>query len=350
MRSRFMPMIAIAVASYFSVQCRSNEFETKDHRNGASKRDNSGTTDPVGTQDGKSQQPPATPPATPPASAGTPVRIAFTGDQKTGANPEAVLNMIKAEKAEMLVVAGDFDYSDDPEKWDAMLTKVLGDTFPVVAAPGNHDTGEWEKGYKVKLTARQAKTPQVKCSGEVGTKQSCEFKGVTLILSGVGVIGSGHEEYLDTALQTAKTPWKFCVWHKNQTSMQLGDKSDEVGWPAYQTCLKHGAIVATGHEHSYGRTYLMSDFEKKVLVNKDSNLVVEPGKSFAFVSGLGGNSIRDQKQEGEWWASKYTKQQNGNYGALICDFNIDGNARKGKCFFKDIAGKLVDQFTMESKL
>jgi hypothetical protein len=90
--------------------------------------------------------------------------------------------------------------------------------------------------------------------------------------------------------------------------MQVGGKPDEVSWDIYDICRKYGAIIATGHEHSYARSLLMSDFRTQTIANTDKNAPLElsPGKTFAFVSGIAGFDIRpfrDNLQNNPWWAS-----------------------------------------------
>ena len=295
---------------------------------------------------------PSSPPTALPAVVDAPkpnYRIAFVGDQGATVDSQAVLKLIKASNVQLMVVLGDFDYTDDPNTWDKMLTDTLGDSFPVIAAVGNHDTGAWP-GYKAKLTTRLAKLKDITCDGDYGVNMKCKVPGITLAISGVGTMGTGHEAYLDKTLAEAKTPWKVCNWHKNQKLLQVGGKTDEVGYLAYETCLKYGAFVATGHEHSYERTHLLSSMEKQTIASKESKLVLEPGKSFAFVSGLGGREVRNQELAGDWWAKIYTSNQAATFGVLLCDFNIENNPRKAHCQFKNIAGQIVDDFYMESQL
>ena len=70
------------------------------------------------------------------------------------------------------------------------------------------------------------------------------------ILSGIGTEpdepdNAGHVAYIRDQLAQSDAPWKICSWHKNQTLMQVGNKDNEVGWAAYETCREQGAIVAT---------------------------------------------------------------------------------------------------------
>jgi hypothetical protein len=126
--------------------------------------------------------------------------------------------------------------------------------------------------------------------------------------------------------------------------MQLGDKADETGWDVYEECRIQGAIIATAHEHSYERTYLLSFFPTPTIVNTSSTLHIAPGKTFAFVSGLGGQSVRPQVLKESWWAAAFTSTQGAQPGALFCTFNVEGDSRKAHCYFKDISGRIPDTF------
>ena len=79
--------------------------------------------------------------------------------------------------------------------------------------------------------------------------------------------------------------------------MQVGGKSDEMGWEVYETCRRLGAIVETGHEHSYSRTKTLSNIQTQTVDSSCSSataLCVGLGRTFVNVVGLGGNSVRDQ--------------------------------------------------------
>ncbi len=140
--------------------------------------------------------------------------------------------------------------------------------------------------------------------------------------------------------------WRFCNWHKNQSKMQTGDKWDEVGWGPYEACREGGAIIHTGHEHSYERTHLLSSMEHQTVASTSNTLVVEDGKTFSFVSGLGGRSIRPDgtSSSDSWWASKWNASNDGDVGALICTFNVDGTLELAYCYFKDVRGRVADSF------
>jgi hypothetical protein len=135
--------------------------------------------------------------------------------------------------------------------------------------------------------------------------------------------------------------------------MQVGKKKDTVGWGPYEECRKGGAIIATAHSHTYSRTHLMDNFATQSIASTAATLRLEKGKTFVFVSGLGGKSIRDQHEElaqNPWWASIYTSNQGANYGALFCLFNENGVENRARCYFKDITGNVPDTFVLVSNV
>ena len=292
-------------------------------------------------------------PAAPAAGATPPdFTVAFIADQGSGASAKAVLELIKAEGADMVLHQGDFDYNNNPSAWDALITQVLGTNFPYFASVGNHDSSKWggASGYQKLLTDRLARIPGASCSGDYGVNSACSYQGLDFILSGVDEIGSGHDTFIRQSLSQSDALWRICSWHKNMNKMQAGGKGDETGWGVYEACREGGAIVATGHEHSYSRTFLMSSFQNQTIADQSSTLRIELGKSFAFVSGLGGKSIRDQQQNWPWMAAVYTSTQGADYGALFCTFHVNGRPDQANCYFKDLKGKVPDQFQLVSGL
>ena len=289
--------------------------------------------------------------------ASQPLTVAFIADQRSGRNARSVLELIKAERADLVLHQGDFDYRDDPDGWDSLITDVLGADFPYFAAVGNHDTKRWygSNGYQAKLRTRLNRVSGARCIGELGVKSACNYRGLFFILSGVGTIPNrpddpDHIAFIRDQLATTEAIWRICAWHKNQNTMQVGSKSSDVGWAPYEECRKGGAIVATGHEHSYSRTHLMDNFETQSVVSTSRTLQIEEGRSFAFVSGLGGAGIRDQDRDGPWWAEVYTSDQGANYGALFCKFFSNRELNKASCYFKDIDGAIPDSFEVVSNV
>jgi hypothetical protein len=90
-----------------------------------------------------------------------------------------------------------------------------------------------------------------------------------------------------------------------------------------------------------------------VLSRDDPDTVADEGRSFVFVSGLGGQSIRNQQRclpttppygcNGEW-ASIYTSDQGASSGALFATFNYNGDPTLAHFYFKDINSSVPDEF------
>ena len=276
-------------------------------------------------------------------------KVAFIGDQGTGENAQAVLSLIAAEGVDLLMTQGDFGYTDNSaSQWEQNLTNILGRDFPVLSVVGNHDDTEWSS-YRTFIAQRVNRPNELSCSGEPGVKALCRFANIEVVQIAPGINGIGRVEsnqdfaqYIRNSFSAPTDQWRICSWHKNQNRMQTGSKGDEVGWEVFQSCLDLGAMVAMGHEHAYSRTHLLSNFETQQIVHKNNDMTLEPGKSLAFVSGLGGWDIRQQVRGGDWFASIYSASQGATHGALFCDFG-DTSAY---CYFKAINGAVPDQFTL----
>jgi len=191
------------------------------------------------------------------------------------------------------------------------------------------------------------------CEGEVGVQHACYYQGLYMVLSGVGTWGLGHPDYIDAAFSAVPAAWKVCGWHKNQRLFQLNTKSDETGYAVYDTCRQHGAIVATGHEHSYSRTFAMASFSEQVIANYNETVTLRPGETFCFVSGLGGQSIREWDDElaaNPWWAAKGAVQNDVSDGALFCTFKVNGQPDRAHCTFRDTRNVTFDDFDIVTQV
>ena len=288
-------------------------------------------------------------------------RVAFIGDQGLGPNSVAVLNLIKDENAQMVLHQGDFDYNDDPDAWDKQISNVLGDDFPYFGTIGGHDLLKWNE-YQQKLHDRLKKNPDAQCIGDLGVKSSCTYKGLHFIQVGPGIKGSEHGSFIENQLNNNDHIWSVCSWAMNMNAMQTGDQSNKTGWEVYENCKNAGAIIATGHEHVYSRTKTLIDIENQVVDpewSERNKLRIKEDSTFVFVSGIGGKTIRAQERclplsypygcNGEW-ANIYTSDQHATFGALFCTFNADGQPNKAYCYFKDIDGRIIDEFTITSFL
>ncbi|HET9958080.1 MAG TPA: DNRLRE domain-containing protein [Polyangiaceae bacterium] len=303
--------------------------------------------------------------------------VAFIGDQGANTNADAVLNLIKNEGAAAVVHNGDFDYANNPTAWDDRITRILGADYPYFALIGNHDAAAWggTSGYAAKIAARHARVPEMNCAGELGVKATCNFRGLYLVESCVGVTewsttrcakdALEQVDFLRSSLAADQSLWSVCNWHKNQNDMQVGTKTDEVGWNAYRECMLGGALVATGHEHSFSRTLALTDVGNRSNAHGATGLFdtiqLAPGRNFVFTSGLGGVGIRpfDTTTHGDdtWWASYYTSDRwfrngvlqtgAGTFGAFFIRFHVGGDPKRADAYFKDVNGRIADQFTIQ---
>jgi len=289
-------------------------------------------------------------------------KVAFIGDQGLGPNSISVLQLIKNEGTNMVILSGDFDYEDDPNSWDQQINDVLGNDFPFFASIGNHDVNKWSE-YQNKLSERLSKLSNANCTGDLGVKSSCYYKGLFFILSGAGTMGSLHDVYIKDMLSQDNSIWRICSWHKNMDKMIVGINTGNPGWKVYEECKNGGSIIVTGHEHSYSRTKTLVDMENQIVDpdwSEPNNLRLSKGTSFVIVSGLGGHySIENQDRClpsvypygcNNEWASIYTSDQGAIHGALFCSFNFEGEINKAFCYFKDIDGNIHDEFTITSFL
>lgn len=302
--------------------------------------------------------------------------VAFIGDQGNNGNADAVLDLIKDEGADATIHNGDFDYASNPSAWENRINNILGANYPYFAVIGNHDAAAWggSSGYASYIQARHARVPAMNCTGELGVKATCNYRGLFIVQSCIGTSelrstcaanASDQVNFIHDSLASDDSIWSVCAWHKNQHDMQVGGKSNEVGWSAYQECMSAGAIVATGHEHSYSRTLTLTDVGNASTGHGKTgafNLVeLAPNRNFVFVSGLAGVGFRDYEaanhDDDTWWASYYASNKwvkNGtlmsgtaDYGALFIRFNVNGDPKRATAYFKDVDGRLADEFTIQ---
>lgn len=294
------------------------------------------------------------------------LKVAFIGDTSAGSNYKAVLNLIKSENAEFIVHNGDFDYQNNAAAFFTAMDSVLGAGYPYYfVSKGNHDTGDWS-GYAAEFTKRWAKTGAVLDDPNLNDEMwTLTYKGLQMVMVGQNGQNTAFANFINQKLTGDKHIWQICNWHKNQNAMQMGTKGNEMGWAVYENCRKLGAVIATGHEHSYSRTFTLTDMTNQIVdtqchpeppaTRNRKKVCIGPGRTIAFVSGLGGNSVRNQdrclptsypygcKNE---WASVYASDQSAKYGALFIVFNVDGDPKKANAYFKNVAGDVIDEFTL----
>ncbi|NND89667.1 MAG: hypothetical protein HKN42_02290 [Granulosicoccus sp.] len=281
------------------------------------------------------------------------VKVAFIGDQGVGEHAQSVLSLIASEGTDLLLIQGDLGYGENAAaQWEDNLTNALGADFPVLTVVGNHENYEWPE-YQRLTQERIDRASSLSCTGNTGVKASCQFANIDIVQVSPGIhevegvkAEDNYAQYIASSLADSTADWRICSWHKNQEKLQTGKKGDATGWDVYDSCLDAGAMVAVAHEHAYSRTYLLSDFRNQTVIHRRSEMTMESGSSFAFVSGLGGREVRPQVKSGDWWAAIYTATQGATHGALFCEFE----EKTADCYFKAIDGAVPDQFTLISRL
>lgn len=288
------------------------------------------------------------------------LKVAFVGDTSDGTNWGNVLNLVKNEGAAAVVVAGDMTYDSDPNGWWSKTESVVGTSFPVFLARGNHDDSSWS-GFLSKAANHLGGATRVNGSHDAAYKTL--FRGLNIVA--IKKYDTGSE--ISNLFGSDAHIWKVCQWHQNQNKMQVGGKGDEMGWDVYETCRQKGAIIITGHEHTYHRTKTMTNITSQIIDSTCSSggtVCVGPGRTFVSVTGTGGTGLRGQVRctptessppyaslntsdaSCPIWASIYTTNQGAQYGAQFIVFNVDGNPKKALSYFKNISGQIIDQFTI----
>lgn len=193
------------------------------------------------------------------------------------------------------------------------INNTLGPNFPYIGSDGNHDnwdTDGFATFFKDRLVKMGISSPST-----LPSSYSLVYKGLKIVFSKE----NGDPSFISNQLSSDTHTWKICSWHKNMTTMQVGGKGDEQGWPDYETCRQMGAIIATGHEHSYQRTKTLSNTQTQTVdpsCPNPNSVCVAPGKTF----------------------------QGATHGALFIIFNYLGNPNKAHAYFKNINGAIIDEF------
>jgi hypothetical protein len=297
-------------------------------------------------------------------------KIAFFGDQSMDKAARAVLKLVAAEGAHAVLHLGDFDYEYNPAAWNAQIDKVLGPKFPYFAVAGNHDVKAFygKKGYQ-SVMAKRMKSLGIPWKGDLGVRSTHSYQGIFFVLTAPSLFGNGDKvfaPYIRDQLAADESIWSISAWHVLMRKMQVGQKNDESGWGVYEESRRGGAIIATAHEHSYARTHPLSRCATQEVASTESSFRLtrddpatpeDEGVTFAFHNGLGGHSIRDQERcsptappygcNGEW-ASVFTLDQDADYGALFGVFHYNGNPCLAHFYFKDIQGRVIDEFDVRS--
>jgi predicted phosphodiesterase len=286
------------------------------------------------------------------------LKIAFVGDTADGNNWKSVLTLVQNEGAAAVMVAGDMTYDADPAGWWTATESKVGQTWPVFLARGNHDDSSWS-GFLGEAANHLGGATRT--NGPHNAAYKTVYRGLTLI----NIKKGDTATTINNLVGSDNHIWKVCGWHQNQNKMQVGGKGDEMGWGVYEACRQQGAIIITGHEHTYHRTKTMTSTTNQTIDSScatGNHLCVGPNRTFVTVVGTGGTGLRSQVRctptsstapfpslntsdpSCPIWASIYTTNQGAKFGALFITFNVDGNQKKAHAYFKNISGTTIDTY------
>lgn len=313
-------------------------------------------------------------------------KVAFIGDSGDGEGHRKVMQLIANEDVDLVIHSGDFSYSSGPtSSWTSNISQSIKSTVPYLGSDGNHD--DWAKYapfFENQLSAHNIKV----LKGSVSSgNYAVEYKGLYMIFTKEG----GDTNFAKDTLPTSNNIWKICSEHQNRKDFQAGGKSDQVSLSFFEECLKEGAIVVNGHEHSYARTLTMSDLSSSGRNNYygaqgvGNQMNIQSGntyKGFVLVNGASGVGLRNYSTSHDsdaWWSTIYAggrycknnctdlvaKKQNRNndidnvkydYVAAFIEFNPNGNTKVARGYTKSVegcqwgstspCGKLIDEYSI----
>ncbi|MFH2019923.1 MAG: hypothetical protein ABIJ34_00765 [archaeon] len=213
----------------------------------------------------------------------------------------------------------------------------------------------------------------MECSGQDGDMIECEYKGITFVVSGVGISAtSGHEDFIRSSMNDL-SGWGVCVWSKNSYLLRTSAKAnaETLALKYYDLCLAKGAIIATGYDQSYARTKTITGMSQNIMyAGSPSIITLGRNKTMVFNSGLGGmGSDRFDCNRGYgYWASIYTSNyylKNGidqqkscttdavaNFknGALFITFNYNEDQTKAHGEFITVDNQVMDTFEISREI
>ena len=274
------------------------------------------------------------------------VRVALIGDTEAGVNFGSVLKMIAAEKADVLMINGDFGYGDSPETWKKrIISSVDINTLPIIATLGNHDLGSKTNTYISILNSLRTDKNGLTtaCTGKAGVSEGhditavdevCTFKNVSIVGSGIGQVLT--KTYLENQLtaKLKKIPqdnWKLVGYHFTLASMNPGIKGDEATHKFFDIIRQNGGIGVQGHTHiAMASCPISSTFQKGAEVKchpdftKPEERFVMPGTGIYVDSSLGGKEARARLR-------CHTARQRRRLGQRLGTLSRSGRGLPARC-------------------
>ena len=319
--------------------------------------------------------PAPSPQPTIPPDSDMPLKVAFISDSESMVKFDEVLELIKAEGAELVLEQADYG---EMQQWEATINTILGPDFPYL---GPAYSFKWPDNPRVQFfldridkMGGEFSEPPPGGGDEYSAKgsYSVAWRGLKLVFS----TAVGHADWTREALMGDTHTWRICSWHEGRADFTPGGKGDSTSLEAYKACAEYGAIIANGNDHLYGRTCTLVDMANPsnkygADCSPANQLRLGPGSTFVFVSGLAGHNWREYREDlhddDGWWGTIYTSTRycrdnctrpnlsgqdrnnditpyNIEFGALFITFNVNGNPNQAHGYFKTLQGELIDEF------
>ncbi len=314
------------------------------------------------------------------------IKVALIGDTEAGTNFGTVLKLIAAEKANVVMINGDFGYGASPATWKSrVLASIDPDMLPVIGTLGNHDLGSKTNTYvSIFNSFRNAKNGlTTNCTGQSGISEGhditavdevCTFGNVSIIGSGIGQVLTKTylENRLEAKLKAAPVGnWKLVGYHFTLASMNPGIKGDDASQNFFDIIRQYGAIGAQGHTHvAMASCPIISTFKSGSLIQchpsfkNPEERFVTPGTGIYVDSSLGGKEARARQRcknptdngckhmvdiissEGYTRVDGTKKTNFNRFGAMFFVFNVGGDSSKAFAYFKSIDGQIIFKFNL----
>jgi len=313
------------------------------------------------------------------------VKVALLGDTEAGTNFGSVLNLIANEKADVIMINGDFGYDASPSRWrDRLLASIDINNYSVIGSMGNHDVGQGNEYVGIFAKFRNNKNNLIsKCTGSEGIREGkdtiavdevCNFGNVSIISSAIGqVLNSSYlEGRLEEKLKNSPASnWKLVGYHFTLANMNPGYKSDQATYKFFDLIRQYGAIGTQAHTHSVMASCPISSvfaLGRDPACHPDfadlENRFVLPGTGLFVDSSLAGKPPRNrgrcknptEKNCGHLIdiisGEGYTRADGAKFsnftplGAMFMVFNAGGDPAKTLAYFKSIDGQVVFKFNI----
>ena len=315
------------------------------------------------------------------------VVVALIGDTEAGQGFGSVLELVASERAQVVMINGDFGYFASPSKWKQRLVDSIDtEKHLVIGSLGNHDVGS-KNEYLAAFQSFRTNTNGLKskCSGTIGISEGhditivdevCKFGNVSIISSGIGQVlkNSYLEDRLSNKLAAAPNDdWKLVGYHYTLSSMNPGIKGSENTARFFDLIRQYGAIGVQAHTHTVMASCpISSAFTSGSSVPSCNssfgsdleNRFIAPGTSVYLDSSIGGKETRSRQRcktpgssdckhmvdiisnEGYTRTDGIIRRNLPDAGAMFVVFNQDRDPKKAYVYFKTIDGQKIFDFTI----